>query len=170
LPPGAAPGQPVDGNIWTANFGLHTQVGGKTIGPIGNGTIVGPSSTGGTTFPFSPHTGGTALSDSGVSLESQAAYLVLVTPGAAAGPPAFRWCARRRTNTMHRPFRPILLAASLMASLQGCQSASTPSVDSLIPRLVKKTDICEMQARELVEMVGTDSVTVREACFLKDQH
>lgn len=41
----------------------------------------------------------------------------------------------------------------------------------LIPRLVRVAEISEEQARELVEMLGTDWPSLlREARFLKDRH
>ncbi|PBC06803.1 hypothetical protein CK230_29825 [Mesorhizobium sp. WSM3859] len=44
-------------------------------------------------------------------------------------------------------------------------------VDLLVRRLVKEADVSEMQARELVELIGTDwSSLLREARFLKGRH
>lgn len=41
----------------------------------------------------------------------------------------------------------------------------------LIPRLVKEAEISEEQARELVDLIGTDWPSLlREARFLKDRH
>ncbi|WP_292113631.1 hypothetical protein [Mesorhizobium sp.] len=41
----------------------------------------------------------------------------------------------------------------------------------LVPRLVKEAKISEEQARELVEMIGTDWPSLlREARFLKERH
>lgn len=43
--------------------------------------------------------------------------------------------------------------------------------DLLVRRLVKETGISEEQARELVEMIGTDWASLlREARFLKRRH
>ncbi|TJV01960.1 MAG: hypothetical protein E5Y35_29390, partial [Mesorhizobium sp.] len=90
IPPGAAPGVPVDGQIWMTIFGLFFQIGGKTIGPIANGTIVGPSSSVVGDIPVFSTTGGTALADSGISLASQLPNLILATPAFGSGVPAFR--------------------------------------------------------------------------------
>ncbi|WP_292452504.1 hypothetical protein [Mesorhizobium sp.] len=44
-------------------------------------------------------------------------------------------------------------------------------VDLLVRRLVKEADVSETQARELVELIGTDWPSlVREARFLKGRH
>lgn len=90
IPPGAAPGVPVDGQIWMTIFGLFFQIGGKTIGPIANGTIVGPSNSVVGDIPVFSTTGGTALTDSGISLASQLPNLILATPAFGSGVPAFR--------------------------------------------------------------------------------
>lgn len=90
IPPGAAPAQPVDGQVWMTIVGLFAQVGGKTIGPIANGNVVGPSTSVVGDIPIFSATDGTAVGDSGVSLGSQPANQVLATPGSGAGAPAFR--------------------------------------------------------------------------------
>ncbi|WP_292121046.1 hypothetical protein [Mesorhizobium sp.] len=44
-------------------------------------------------------------------------------------------------------------------------------VDLLVRRLVKEADISENQARELIELIGTDwSSLLREGRFLKGRH
>ncbi|TIN81484.1 hypothetical protein, partial [Mesorhizobium sp.] len=71
-------------------FGLFFQIGGQTIGPIANGTIVGPSNSVVGDIPVFSATGGTALADSGISLASQLPNLILATPAFGSGVPAFR--------------------------------------------------------------------------------
>ncbi|MET2828941.1 hypothetical protein [Mesorhizobium shangrilense] len=90
IPPGVPPASPVDGWLWSTISGLFFRIGGTTIGPLGGGNVVGPlASVVGHIATFST-TGGTALADSGISLGSQAANLVLATPASGAGTPAFR--------------------------------------------------------------------------------
>ncbi|MDG4875198.1 hypothetical protein P9273_08820 [Mesorhizobium sp. WSM4935] len=45
------------------------------------------------------------------------------------------------------------------------------AADLLVRRLVKETGITQKQARDLIEMIGTDWASlVREARFLKGRH
>lgn len=90
IPPGTAPDQPVDGNVWMTTVGLFARVSGATIGPIANGNIVGPATSVVGDIAIFSTTGGTGLADSGISLGSQSNNLILATPGFGAGAPAFR--------------------------------------------------------------------------------
>ena len=115
IPPGVAPAAPVDGNFWTTLEGVFAQISGKTIGPITDGDVVGPPvSVVGDIAAFST-TDGKGVEDSGISLGSQPPNLVLATPGAGAGTPAFR----------------VLVGADLPApkvnALGGVKSAAAPA-------------------------------------------
>ncbi|WP_206526115.1 hypothetical protein, partial [Mesorhizobium sp. M7A.F.Ca.MR.148.00.0.0] len=90
IPPGQTPASPVDGMFWSTIYGLFFQMGGQTIGPISNGNVVGPASAVLGNIAVFSNTNGTGVQDSGISLQSHAANLVLATPGAGAGAPAFR--------------------------------------------------------------------------------
>ncbi|MDX8451198.1 hypothetical protein RFM98_00355 [Mesorhizobium sp. VK9D] len=50
-------------------------------------------------------------------------------------------------------------------------SGESKETEMLVRRLVKETHITEKEARDLVELIGTDWASlVREARFLKDRH
>ncbi|MDX8438366.1 hypothetical protein [Mesorhizobium australafricanum] len=49
--------------------------------------------------------------------------------------------------------------------------AEQGQIEILVARLVKETNISEKQARDLIEMIGTDWASLlREARFLKARH
>jgi hypothetical protein len=88
--PGVAPENPVDGMYWATIDGLFYQIGGATVGPFGTGDVAGPPTSVVNHIAVFSTTDGAELADSGISLGSQAANLLLATPGAGAGAPRFR--------------------------------------------------------------------------------
>lgn len=88
--PGVAPENPVDGMYWATIDGLFYQIGGATVGPFGTGDVAGPPTSVVNHIAVFSTTDGAELADSGISLGSQAANLMLATPGAGAGAPTFR--------------------------------------------------------------------------------
>ncbi|MER9376017.1 hypothetical protein [Mesorhizobium sp. M0491] len=88
--PGVAPENPVDGMYWATIDGLFYQIGGATVGPFGTGDVAGPPTSVVNRIAVFSTTDGAELADSGISLGSQAANLLLATPGAGAGAPRFR--------------------------------------------------------------------------------
>jgi len=72
LSPGSSPASPADGDLWTTNDGLYVRIDGKTVGPIRNGNVQGPSVSVVGHVPTFSTTDGSAIQDSGKSLPSGA--------------------------------------------------------------------------------------------------
>lgn len=72
LSPGSSPASPADGDLWTTNDGLYVRIDGKTVGPIRNGNVQGPSTSVVGDIPTFASTDGSTLQDSGKTLPSGA--------------------------------------------------------------------------------------------------
>lgn len=70
LLPGVAPNLPNNGDVWLTSTGLYYRAGNITFGPIGAGTITGPTTTTVGNIATWGNTGGTALLDGGKALPS----------------------------------------------------------------------------------------------------
>lgn len=96
LPPGTAPGTPVNGDLWTTSAGMFVRVAGVTVGPLGQSLTIGSAgcfmsnATGGSAIPLC----GTLTSGLDQAVGTAPGSLVMrgasvwaaLTPGAVGGP------------------------------------------------------------------------------------